>query len=99
MPDPKRLTPGDTIRIVSVPEGDRTYAAAGAEHAIETMDVLQWMVGREYEIWMVDEYGSPWVIVHDFEDGGHSIAITDRDSWILSGGPPTSRRSDNGDAI
>ena len=63
-------------------------AVTGAEHAIETVEVLRWMVGREYEIWMVDEYGYPWVVVHDFKEGEHSIAITDRDSWVHGGTAP-----------
>ena len=82
MPDPKTLVVGDTVRIVAVPEGDREAAAAGLAYARETVEVLEWMVGRAYEVWMVDEYGHPWVIVHDFRSGEHSIAIMDRDSWM-----------------
>lgn len=63
MPDPKTLAVGDRIRIVAVPKGDREAAAAGLEYARETVEILEWMVGREYEIWMVDEYGHAWVIL------------------------------------
>ena len=85
MPDPKSLRIGDRIRVLSVPKRDLQDLEAGQTHLRDTVEVLTWMVGKEYEISMIDEYGHPWVEIHDFpsENAEHSMAILDTESWIL----------------
>ena len=84
MPDPAQLSVGDKIRIVAVPDRDLQDYRQGARHLKETIQVLKWMVGKEFHIWMIDEYGIPWVKVDypDKNDAEHSMALMDTESWI-----------------
>jgi hypothetical protein len=84
MPDPSTLRVGDRIQVVGVPKGDVQALASGSTYLEETVRVLEWMVGKEFTISMVDEYGKPWVEV-DYPDprgGEHTMAITDSESWV-----------------
>ena len=96
MPDPKTLKVGDRIRIVGIPEGDRiVFEQRNADYMwlgkgpyiCETTQVLEWMVGKEFKVEFIDDLGRPWVDVEGYPDsdgGQHSMAIFDKDSWVLA---------------
>ncbi|MCE9548345.1 MAG: hypothetical protein K8T25_22965 [Planctomycetia bacterium] len=85
MPDPSTLRVGDKIRVVAVPEGDLWALESGSDYLEDTVYVLKWMVGKEYAISWIDDYGKPWVRTDypDPEGAEHSMAIMDSDSWVL----------------
>jgi hypothetical protein len=85
MPNPKTLKLGDKIRIVSVPKKDLDALASGSAYLEETVQVLKWMIGKEFTIWQVDEFGNPWIEVIGYPDpdgAEHTMAIFDSDSWV-----------------
>jgi hypothetical protein len=85
MPDPKLLRVGDRIRIVAVPEADLWALESGSDYLETTVQVLKWMVGKEYAVAWIDADGKPWVDVLDYpdpEDAEHSMAIMDTKSWV-----------------
>jgi hypothetical protein len=82
MPDPATLKIGDKIRNVSVPKGDLQALVSGSTDLDETVRVLKWMVGKEFVIWMVDEYGKPWVEVKYLDSEEHTMAIMEAESWV-----------------
>lgn len=84
MPDPAQLKVGDRIQIVAVPKGDLWALESGSDYLEETVRVLKWMVGKQFEVAWIDEDGKPWVDVADYPDpegGEHSMAIMDEESW------------------
>ncbi len=87
MPDPRSLKVGDRVRIIAVPAADLQAFASGAEYLRATVEVLRWMVGREFVVTVVDaEYSKPWIEVAGYpspDGSSHSMAIADHDSWRL----------------
>ena len=84
MPDPKTLSIGDVIRITSVPKSDILAYNSGSAYLKETIEVLTWMVGKNFEIYQIDEFGKPWVHVLGYpeqDDSEHTMAIFDSESW------------------
>lgn len=84
MPDPKTLRIGDVIRITSVPKSDLSAYHSGSDYLKTTIEVLTWMVGKNFEIYQVDEFGKPWVHVEGYPDcdgAEHTMAICDSESW------------------
>ncbi len=85
MPNPKGLKKGDRIRILSNPMEGVVTSKPENEHLLETYQVLEWMVGREFVVDYVDA-DHPWVLVEEYpdpnhQDPEHTIAIMDDDSW------------------
>lgn len=84
MPDPKTLSVGDVIRVTAVPKSDILAYKSGSDYLKETIEVLTWMVGKNFEIYQVDEFGKPWVQVVGYPEqygGEHTMAIFDSESW------------------
>ena len=79
MPNPGKLKEGDKIRILSVP-----VAEEGAKTPpLETAEAQRWMVGKEFAIDWVDEYG-PFVsfsMPEDEYEDQQSMVIADFESW------------------
>ena len=78
MPDPQLLKVGDKVRVLSVPAFDLMGSSK------ETLDVLRWMIGKEFEVYHIDPYGYPWLDVKGYpcpEGAEHSMMISDTESW------------------
>jgi len=85
MSDRAKLRVGDKIRIVAVPKDDLAALEPGSTYLKETVSVLKWMVGKEFNVDSIDEYGNPWVYVAGYPDpegGEHFMAIFDSESWV-----------------
>ena len=82
------LKPGQWIRLLSVPEGDRRQREgelldSGSDMPGWTADTIERILRADpiVRIDRVDEYGLPW-FNYDFPNGElHTVAIMDDDSW------------------
>lgn len=84
MPNPNTLKIGDRICIICIPENDLQAFESGSSYLLETINVLKWMIGKEFTVSWIDADGKPWVEV-DYPDSSgaqHSVAIMDQKSWL-----------------
>ncbi|TNE45281.1 MAG: hypothetical protein EP343_27080 [Deltaproteobacteria bacterium] len=88
MPNPNDLKEGDRIRILSNPMEGVDTSKPEHEYLQETYQVLEWMIGREFVVDIVDE-DHPWVLVEGYPDPNHenpehSITIMEEDTWEMA---------------
>ena len=84
MPDPATLKVGDKVRIVAVPKGDLELFESGQTYLEEVVQVLKWMVGKEFVVEFIDADGKPWLDVAGYpcpQGAEHTMALMDSESW------------------
>lgn len=94
VPDRRKLKPGQWIRLLSVPEGDRRQREREllnpeADMPGWTADTIERILHTDAVVRVdrIDEYGQPW-FDYEFSNGEvHTIAIMDDDSWEFCEGP------------
>jgi len=100
VPDRKQLCPGDTIRIVRVPQADldqreRELVEKKVEDPGMTANALEKLIVTSPIVTIdhIDEYGFPWFECKLLDEFGreeiHSFAIMEDESWELLGREPT----------
>ena len=94
MPDWKTLRPGDTIRILRVPQADldqreRELRERKVEDPGMTANAIERLIETDPVVTIdrIDEYGFPWFDCKLRDELGreeqHSLAIYDDESWEL----------------
>ena len=90
MPDPRKLKPGDKIRLLVVPDADLEQRRCEIEKVLSdagwTASTIENILAQDpiVTIDRIDEYGFPWF---DYNLNGadgveeHSLAISDDYSW------------------
>ncbi len=90
MPDPRKLKPGDKVRLLAVPDGDlkqrRCEIEKGLPDAGWTANTIEKILAQDPVVIIdrIDEYGFPWF---DYSLNSadrveeHSLAISDNASW------------------
>src|SRR5690242_17691741 len=86
MPDPRKLKPGDKVRLLAVPDGDleqrRCEIQKGFPDAGWTANTIEKILAQDPVVTIdrIDEYGFPW-FDYSLNSGGrveeHSLAISD----------------------
>ena len=83
MPNPEKLSIGDRVRFVSLPE---EWSQPGYSIQRESITFMKRMIRRKFpsRVAMIDEYGTPWIFARLLERGKmhfHSWAITESTGW------------------